>query len=579
MKLSGTTASPGIVHGLAVVYEKPDLTIGEREPDSVDAEASRLRAAATTAVQELKELQDAVRGRLGDEFAHIFRSQQTIAEDDAILGEVVEALQAQPIPAEKALTHVFQTYTAMFDELSDDDYNKSRGADIHDVYQRILRILLGVPEVTLARVQPGSIIVAKDLLPSDTATMDVTNVKGIVTAQGGPTSHVAILARNLGIPAAVAVPQVCEQVEDGMEIGLDATDPLHADVYIGPTADETRRLDERDELYRIRTERSATYAGRKPLTRDGHEVEFSVNVGATEELAAAVATGVQSIGLYRSEFLFLNSARLPDEERQFNAYRAAAEQFSGGYVVIRTLDIGGDKQIPGMALPAEENPFLGNRGIRLCLSQPELFRVQLRAILRASAFGEIRIMFPMVSGLPEVEEALELLSQEREKLREQGIPYDDRMQTGVMIEVPSAVFLSDELAQRVDFFSIGTNDLTQYILASDRLNHTVARYYRQYDPSVFRAIRQVVESAHRYGRWVGVCGELGGDPRAVPALLGLGVDELSMSASSVAEATFSVCTDSYEGMKHIAGLVTGASTDTEVASILAEHYTQKEQNA
>ncbi|MFP4510695.1 MAG: phosphoenolpyruvate--protein phosphotransferase [Spirochaetaceae bacterium] len=573
---SGTTASPGLASGEAVLYRPQDLRYAPGKPESVDGEVRRLQEAADRAVQELAALQASVRTRLGEDFAHIFRSQQTIVEDEAILGEVYEAIRTQTLTAEAALALVFDAYAAMFGELSDDDYNKSRGADIEDVHQRLLRNLLGLPEVSLSRMDEGSIVIAEDLLPSDTATMDTDHVRAIITEKGGPTSHVAILARSLRIPAAVATRNVLEAVHDRDEVFLDATDPGEAYVVVAPDENKRSELAGRLKRYELRQARSAAYTGRRPVTTDGHLVEFSANVGSTAELAPAASAGATSIGLYRTEFLFLNSSRLPDEEQQFEAYRTAAEQFSDGYVIIRTLDIGGDKQVTGLPVHHERNPFLGNRGLRFCLSRPELFRTQLRAILRASAYGDVRVMFPMVAGLNELNDALVLFNQERNALASEGVPYHEHVQVGVMIEVPSAVLLAEELAQRVSFFSIGTNDLTQYLLASDRLNEQVARYYRRYDPAVFRAVRQVVQAAHRHNCSVGVCGELGGDALAVPALLGLGVDELSMSPSSIAEATWYVCNDTYESMQKIAERVIRSETDTEIEAVLTEHYREKE---
>lgn len=573
---SGTTASPGLASGTAVLYTQQDLRFEPRKPESVDDEIERLTKAAALAVHELAALQDSVRTRLGEDFAHIFRSQQTIAEDETILGEVFEVIREQTLSAEAALATVFDTYASMFSELSDDDYNKTRGADIEDVHRRLLRNLLGLPEVSLSRIDAGSIVIAEDLLPSDTATMDTDNVRAIVTERGGPTSHVAILARNLRIPAAVAMQNVLEVTHAGDEVFLDATDPGKAHVVVEPDDTKRSELAERLKKYELRQKRSAAYLGRDPLTTDGHRVDFSVNVGSTAELTPALSVGAKSIGLYRTEFLFLNSSGLPDEEQQFAAYRAAAEQFVDGYVIIRTLDIGGDKQVPGLPMPQENNPFLGNRGLRFCLSRPKLFRTQLRAILRASAYGDVRIMFPMVAGLNELDDALEFVRQEQASLEADGVAYDRNIQIGVMIEVPSAVLLADELAQRVSFFSIGTNDLTQYLLASDRLNERVARYYRRYDPAVFRAVQQVVRAGHNHGCTVGICGELGGDPLAIPALLGLGVDELSMSPSGIAEATWLVCTDTYESALQIAERVIQSETDTEIEAILTGHYRTKE---
>lgn len=576
ISLSGIPASVGIAEGRAVVYQRPELPVIDGPGAGVDYEIGRINEAAEAAIAELKALKEHTRTRLGDEYAHIFRSQQTIAEDDSILNEVAELIRAENLCAEAALRQVFAAYRSLFEQLDDDDYNKARLADIEDVGMRIMRQLVGVTETSLADLNAGSIIIADDLYPSDTMLMDPAAVAGMVTERGGATSHVAILAKNLGIPAAVRVRGITDSCRDGQLVILDSSDAREAQVHVNPGTAVRAQLTERREMLDRHRARVESMRGAQPITIDGREVMLSANVGATAELGPAVEAGASSIGLYRSEFLFLNSPTLPDEDAQYRAYREAAETFRDGLVIIRTLDIGGDKMVPSIPMAEEANPFLGNRALRLCLSRPQLFRTQLRAILRASVAGNIKVMFPMVGGLPELDAACTILEETRSELTAEGVPVDPDLEIGVMIEIPSAVWVASALAKRVSFFSIGTNDLTQYLMAADRLNGDIEEYYRPYDPAVFRAIAHVVEAAREAGIWVGVCGELGGDPLAIPALIGLGVTELSMSPISLAEATWLVRTGTSQDMQALAQNVLSLDDHQEIRALLQNHYTAKE---
>ena len=576
MHLKGIAASPGIATGTAVVFTKQTLPVVEGDAGDIEAEVGRLDDAVRTAVNQLVALKEKIRESLGDEFAHIFRSQQTIAEDENIRDEVEAAIRETSVCAETALRSVFDAYRALFDELDDSDYNKSRVADIEDVYKRILRNLLGIPEVSLADLSPDSIIVAEELYPSDTAMMDAEAVGGMVTERGGATSHVAILAKNLGIPAAVRVEGALTRIRDRDSVVIESVENEAARVFVNPDRRTVDELHEKVGKLQRHRERVERFRGKEAVTTDGARIVLSANVGATADLEPAYEAGATSIGLYRSEFLFLNSPTLPDEERQFTAYRRAAERFAGGFVIVRTLDIGGDKHVPSIPLSAEDNPFLGNRALRLCLARPDLFRKQLRAILRAGAHGAVKIMFPMVGGVPELDRALAAFEEAKGELEAQGIPYDRDMEVGIMVEVPSAVWVADALARRVSFFSIGTNDLTQYLMAADRLNGDIEEYYRTFDPSVFRSIRDVASAAERHGRWVGVCGELAGNPLAIPALMGLGVTELSMSARLLAEATWLVRRTSMGEASGLARDVLALDSHTEIKALLRRHHSSKE---
>mgnify|MGYP006269535653 CR=1 FL=1 len=574
--LTGVPASVGIAEGHAIVYERSKIPFIDGPGAGADYEIGRITEAAHAAIAELQLLKEHTRTRLGDEYAHIFRSQQTIAEDDSILGEVAQMIREQDLCAEAALRQVFAAYRSLFEELDDDDYNKARLADIEDVGMRIMRKLVGVAETSLADLSPGSIVIAEDLYPSDTMLMDPASVAGLVTEQGGATSHVAILAKNLGIPAAVRVRGVASSCADGQSVILDSSDTREARVHISPSAAVRAELSKRRSALDRHRRRVESMRGAEPVTTDGRAITLSANVGSTAELGPAREAGAGSIGLYRSEFLFLNSPNLPDEEAQYRAYREAAEAFRDGPVIIRTLDIGGDKMVPSIPMPEEANPFLGNRALRLCLSRPQLFRTQLRAILRASSAGNLKVMFPMVGGLPELDRALALLEETRAELLGEGVAVDPELEIGVMIEIPAAVWVAPALARRVSFFSVGTNDLTQYLMAADRLNGEIEEYYRPYDPAVFRAIYQVVTAAREAGIWVGVCGELGGDPLAIPALIGMGVTELSMSPISLAEATWLIRTGNSSRMQELARRVLSLDDHAQIRALLETHYTAKE---
>lgn len=576
MLLRGLSASEGVVQGRAVHFTRPELPVITGPGAGVDYERGRLAEAVEAAILELGTLKEKTRTNLGDEHAHIFRSQQTIAEDEGIFGEVEGCIREAGLCAEDALRTVFDNYRSLFAELNDDDYNKGRAADIEDVYKRILRQLLGVAEISLANLPPHSIIIARELYPSDTVHMDAGQVQGLVTERGGPTSHVAILAKNLGIPAAVRVAGALDAIHENDLVVLDTVDRDEARVFVNPDPEIQRNLAARGEALFRHRQRIERYRGKPTVTPDGFSIQLAANVGSTAELEPARRAGAHGIGLYRSEFLFLNSAILPDEEMQYAAYRRAAETFRDGTVIIRTLDVGGDKQLPSITLGTEDNPFLGKRALRLSLAQPKLFRTQLRAILRASVVGNVKLMFPMVGGLPELTLALEAVEDVKAELRGEGEDYNPEIEIGIMVEIPSAIWVADALAKRVSFFSIGTNDLTQYLMAADRLNGDVEQYYRAFDPAVFRAIRQVAVAAEGRGRWVGVCGELGGSPLAIPALIGMGVTEFSMSPAALAEATWLIRTTSLQEARGLAAAVLSLDSHTEIKALLEEFYAKKE---
>lgn len=569
--LKGIVASRGFAVGAAFVYRPADLSYESRTITDTAVEAERVRGAFCAAANQLEQVKEATRERLGDDSAHIFRSQQTIAQDEAIVAEVVARIESESCCAERALTEVFDAYAALFAELDDGDYNKARGDDVRDVYRRVLRLLMGRAEVDVHAMGADAIVVAADLLPSDTALLDPARVRGMITERGGATSHVAILAANLGIPAAVGVNDALSTIKHGDAIVLDtAGAPDEARVHINPDTETRTRLQSEAAMHHRRRLTVEAVRGLEAVTPDGHRMTLSANVGTVAEARAAREAGARSIGLFRSEFLFIGRPAPPDEQTQFEAYRNAAECYAEGFVIVRTLDVGGDKQVPSLTVPHEDNPFLGYRALRVSLDRLDLFEPQLRAILRASAYGTVKVMFPMVSGVMDLRRALSVLERCRAQLRAAGVPFDESMEVGVMIEIPAAVMAAADLANEVDFFSIGTNDLTQYLLAADRMNAHVSEYYRSFDPAVFRSIRLVVEAAHARGKWVGVCGELGGNPAAVAALMGLGVNELSMSPANLDEATYIVRTTPLSDARRIAQAVLTLDSHEQIAALLRE---------
>lgn len=574
--LSGVSASPGIAFGKALIYSRATLSLPSTRPGDLDTEVKRIDQAIESSTRELARLKERVRADAGVELAHIFRSQQTMIEDESIRSEMESTIRSERCSAEQALEKVFSGYVALFNELDDEDYNKERVDDLKDVRNRLLRNLLGVEEVDLSDLEPDTIIVATELFPSDTAMMDRSNVCGMITEKGGITSHVAILAKSMGVPAAVSVAGALETIATADEIILDSSDPLEATIWRNPDAGTRERLRTAQEHREQRTRLLAEERDREVVTPDGQKIILSANIGSPEDLTAAAELGVKSVGLFRTEFLFLKSAQLPTENEQYEAYRAAARHIAGGMVIIRTLDMGGDKNVPSFPLPKEANPFLGYRALRISLDHVDMFKCQLRAVLRASAEGDVRLMFPMISGLEEWMRARGLVSEVIDELAREGTKCNERLQVGIMVEVPSAVLLAEELAGVVDFMSIGTNDLTQYLLAADRLNEHVAGYYRPFHPAVFRAINQVVQAAHRKGKWVGVCGELAGMIPAIPVLLGLCVDELSMSPQLVPEARHVILRTPLSNARKLASQVL-ESTEVKAVELLMKTAIAKEE--
>lgn len=548
--LRGIAATSGIAIGNCLLYDPTPPVIPEYRvaPDTIAVEKERLQSAIAASMQEVSELHDQVQERLGEETAAIFNAHLLMLEDESLLTGANERIEQELMNAEQAFWESAEEFIHIIAALTD-TYFRARAADMHDIRVRVVCHLQGRPSPQLRYMSKPVIIVARDLLPSDTADLDPALVLGLVTEQGGPTSHTAILARQLGIPAVVGVSGLMAAFEAMNKLPERlAIDGGMGTVKIDPDEETVARYEAALQSYRQHQQELQFFRSRPAITLDGVKVEIAANIGKPQEARSAVEAGADGVGLFRTEFLFLNRETPPDEEEQLASYRTVLEEFAGKNVIIRTLDIGGDKSIPYLALAPESNPFLGLRGIRLCLAEAHqpLFRTQLRALLRAaeSRVASLWIMLPMISDIREVRQTKALIADTEADLLAVGKirnPVREHLRLGIMIETPAAALLVDVLAKEVEFFSIGTNDLVQYTLASDRMNASLANLHSPYHPAVMRSLATIITTAREHERWVGMCGEMAGDPRATAFLVGLGINELSMDPSSFNAVKQVVC--------------------------------------
>ena len=526
--IQGKGVSAGVGVGPLYFYRRATVEIHNTTVEDTDAEWHRFKGAQTGAVEQLGVLAEQARAEAGDEAAMLFETHQMMAEDLDYEEAIEDLILNQKLNAEAAVSQVAEQFAAMFASM-DDTYMQARAADVQDVSQRIIGILCGVVQGGIASDVPV-LLAADDLAPSETIQLDKSKILGFITAGGSGSSHTAILARTMGIPAIVGMGDALKPEYEGRQAIADGSTGA---LVIDPD-DETRDrlLKKREEQLRLQR-LLETLKGQENVTKDGKTVRIYCNIGSPEDVHAVQVNDGGGIGLFRSEFLYLNTKDYPTEDEQFNAYKQVLSDMDGKEVIIRTLDIGADKQIGYFNLPKEDNPAMGMRALRICLNRPEIFRVQLRALFRASAYGKLGIMFPMVTSVWEVREAKRMCEEVKRDLKHEGIPYSDDVKIGVMIETPAAAVISDRLAKEVDFFSIGTNDLTQYTLACDRQNNDLGRFYNPHHPAVLRLIRMVTENAHKNGIWVGICGELGADLTLTETFLAIGVDELSVTPRAV----------------------------------------------
>lgn len=530
--LSGIAASNGIAFAKAFRLENPELNVEKTKIADAQQEVSRLDAALAKSVSELEAIQERTREQISDKEAAIFGAHLLVLSDPELIGPIKEKITGEHQNAESALQETAQGFIEMF-EAMDNEYMKERAADIRDVTKRVLAHLLGVSIQNPSMISEEVVIIAEDLTPSDTVQLNPQFVKGFVTEIGGRTSHSAILARTLEIPAVVGAKTLMANIENGVQVIVDGLDGT---VIIDPDAATIAEYEAKKSRYDEQKAEWAKLKNEATVTADGQAVELGANIGTPKDTAGVLENGGEAIGLYRTEFLYMGRDEFPTEDQQYEAYTAVLKAMEGKPTVVRTLDIGGDKELSYLDLPKELNPFLGLRAIRLCLEMPGMFRTQLRALLRASVHGNLKIMFPMIATLEEFRKAKALLLEEKAKLLEEGVEVSDAIEVGIMVEIPSTAVMADVFAKEVDFFSIGTNDLIQYTMAADRMNEQVSYLYQPFNPAILRLVKMVIDASHREGKWTGMCGEMAGDEIAIPILLGLGLDEFSMSASSILKA-------------------------------------------
>lgn len=562
--ITGIAASSGIAIGKAYRLVEPDLSFQKTTVEDSEKEISRFRDSLRIAKSQLEAIRDHAREALGPDKAEIFEAHLLILNDPEIVAPIEDKIKNEKMNAEAALQETTDMFIGIFEQM-DNEYMRERAADIRDVRKRVLAGLLNVTIPNPSMISEEVIIVAEDLTPSDTAQLNRKFVKGFTTDIGGRTSHSAIMARSLEIPAVVGTKTATKDIQNGDFLILDG---LSGEVHINPTEELIEEYKKKQADYEAQLAEWAKLVNEPSISKDGVQVELVANIGTPKDVEGALHNGAEGVGLFRTEFLYMGRDELPSEEDQFAAYKAVLEGMEGRPVVVRTLDIGGDKKLSYLPLPEEMNPFLGHRAIRLCLDRTDIFRTQLRALLRASVYGKLKVMFPMIATLNEFREAKKLFLEEKDNLAKEGIPTADHIELGIMVEIPSTAVLADQFAKEVDFFSVGTNDLIQYTMAADRMNEQVSYLYQPYNPSILRLVKMVIDASHKEGKWTGMCGEMAGDETAVPLLLGLGLDEFSMSATSILKARSLIRKLSKAEMEKLAQEALQKSTVEEVIELV-----------
>lgn len=567
--IKGIAASDGVAIAKAYLLVEPNLSFTNENITDIDAEIKKFRNALEASKIELTKIRNNAEKSLGADKAAIFDAHLLVLDDPELIQPIEDKIANEKVNAPEALNEVTTQFITIFESM-DNEYMRERAADIRDVSKRVLAHLLGVELPNPSMIDESVVIIGNDLTPSDTAQLNKEFVQGFVTNIGGRTSHSAIMSRSLEIAAVVGTKSITHEVKQGDMVIVDG---ITGDVIIDPTEDELiayqnkreRFFEDKKELQKLRDAETVTV--------DGEHAELAANIGTPDDLYGVMENGAEGIGLYRTEFLYMGRDQMPTEDEQFEAYKKVLETMKDKRVVVRTLDIGGDKELPYLNLPKEMNPFLGYRAIRLCLDQQDIFRTQLRALLRASAYGKLNIMFPMVATIKEFRDAKAILLEEKDKLTSEGQEVADDIEVGIMVEIPSTAALADIFAKEVDFFSIGTNDLIQYTMAADRMSERVSYLYQPYNPAILRLVKQVIEASHKEGKWTGMCGEMAGDETAIPLLLGLGLDEFSMSATSILKARRQINGLSKNEMAELANRAINCATQDEVKELV--HHISK----
>ncbi|MEL4015156.1 phosphoenolpyruvate-protein phosphotransferase PtsI [Dryocola clanedunensis] len=571
--ISGILASPGIAFGKALLLKEDEIVIDRKKisADKVEQEVERFLSGRAKASAQLEAIKIKAGETFGEEKEAIFEGHIMLLEDEELEQEIIALIKDKLVTADAAAHEIIEGQATALEEL-DDEYLKERAADVRDIGKRLLQNILGLAIVDLSAIQDEVILVAKDLTPSETAQLNLQKVLGFITDIGGRTSHTSIMARSLELPAIVGTGSVTNEVKNDDYLILDA---VNNKVYVNPTNEEIESL--RAVQQQVASEKAelAKLKDLPAITLDGHQVEVCANIGTVRDIDGAERNGAEGVGLYRTEFLFMDRDSLPTEEEQFAAYKAVAEACGSQAVIVRTMDIGGDKELPYMNFPKEENPFLGWRAVRIAMDRKEILHAQVRAILRASAFGKLRIMFPMIISVEEVRALKAEIEIMKAQLREEGKAFDETIEIGVMVETPAAATIARHLAKEVDFFSIGTNDLTQYTLAVDRGNDMISHLYQPMSPSVLTLIKQVIDASHAEGKWTGMCGELAGDERATLLLLGMGLDEFSMSAISIPRIKKIIRNTNFEDAKVLAEQALAQPTTDELMTLVNKFIEEK----